>query len=356
MKRIFTLAVALGIAALSHPAASQAQATGAQKEVLWDWWLVYAGGKSPAREVIYIDSLSVENVVDHAAIMNTPLNKNLKEFPIDFVQADGVLITEDTNKPASVSGRINVKCNAQKIMFDVSYQTFWDTDRGVVTQAASPWLDVKNDLRYMQIAKFMCEPKARNDENLMLRADQSHDPLDTTWAVIWSDVKKPAFTTTKTLEQSKAQYEATLAKARDTIGVATAYGEKIIDDTNKEQEFMVSVRKNFESKDKTFHTLFYSMPGWSEDLINGAWGAPLRAGWDGETRFLVYRYPGMVYDDEEYPEDVIECEGGACNKVGEATKTRSIGRAVTCERTLYLRPGGNKDGPRFVDYTWSCPN
>ncbi len=350
MKHIFTLAVALGIAALSQPYAAQAQATAAQNEVLWDWWFVWAGGASPSREVIYIDSLSVDEVVDHTAIMS---GKKFTKWPIDYIQAEGVLVSENIEKPAKTSGRVRVKCDARQIMFDTSYQLYWDTDRSV-TVPPTAWFDIGNELRFVQIAKFLCEPKSRTDKNMMMRVDQSSDPMNVTWSAIWNDAKKPEFTTKKTRAEIDAEYETTLAQTKKIISDSTTTAEKRLEDMNIENAFMASVRKNFQSKGKKFNTLFYSMPGWDEAEINSAWGAPLRAGWEGETRLLVYPYQDTVYDQVESPIDVMQCQGGGCNKVGETTQTSNVARTVNCERVLYLRPGGSKAGPRLVDYAWKC--
>ncbi len=285
-------------------------------EVLWDWWFVWASGTSPSREVVYIDSLSVEKVVDHAAIMTMPGDKKVKSgekkengFPIDYVQADGYLISEDPNKPAKHATRIFVKCNAQKIMFDTSYKTYWDTDRGVETEPASPWLDSTSHIRYSQIAKFMCEPKARNEKNMMMRVDQSSDPLDRTWAVFWPDAKKPEFTTKKSREQIDTEYAAIKGKAETIITTSIADETKRLEGYDKEGEFMASVRTNFQSKDKGSQKLFAYMPGWHETQINTAWGPPRRSGWDGETRFLVYPYQDTVYDQVQVPVDIMGCQG-----------------------------------------------
>ncbi len=358
MKPLALFAFALCIAMLpaSTPAHSQmliGSSTG-QAEVLWDWWFVYAGGASPQREVIYIDSLSVENVTDHAAIMNTDINVKMKKFPIAYVQADGVLISEDKTRAARTAGRVRAKCETQEIMFEESDLFFWDTDRGVEHGPASPWLPAGNDLRYSQILKFMCDPKARTDKNMMMRADQSSDPLNTTWDIIWKDVKKPEFTTKKSREQIDAEFDAIMARAKQQNTEATADAQKRLEGYDKESEFMASVRKTFQSKDKKFHTLFYSMPGWDEAQINTAWGAPLNAGWQGSTRVLTYYYQDTVYDQVEATVDIIKCQGGGCGKVGETTETKSVARTANCERYLYLRPGGSKDGLRLVDYSWTC--
>lgn len=360
MKYGFLLALIMGLVALALPSPAHAQkkpkpaaVTAPQQEVLWDWWFVYGGGTSPSREVIYIDSLSVEEVTDHQAFFDTPINTKLKKIPIAYTQADGVSVSENPEKPARVSGRVRVKCDARQMMFDTSYHQYWDADR-FVTVPSTAWFDIGEDLRFTQIAKFICEPKARNDKNMMMRADQTSDPLNVTWAAIWNDVKKPEFTTKKTREQIDAEYEATLAKAKKLFGDATADAEKRLKDMDEEEAFMIAVRRTFQSKDKKFHTLFYSMPGWDEAQITNAWGAPVRAGWDGDTRFLVYRYQDTVYDQVQTTTDIIKCQGGGCGKVGETTNTDSVARAVSCERYLYLRPGGSKDGPRLVDYGWSC--
>ncbi len=362
MRFIFLPALALAFAMLSATSTAQAQkkpaaATPAtptpQDEVLWDWWFVWAGGATPSREVVYIDSLSVEKVTDHQAILSGNYNPK-KGTPVDYIQADGVLISEDPKKPARISTRVRVKCDTQQIMFETSYLKFWDTDRGVVTEPASPWFDANSHLRYSQIAKFMCDPKARTEKNLMMRADQSSDPLDVTWAAFWKDATKPKFTTTKSREQIDAEYAAIKSKAQETISGSIADSEKRLEGYDNENAFMASVRKTFQAKDKKFRTLFYSMPGWDEAQITAAWGSPLRAGWEGSTRTLTYHYKDTVYDQVQSTVDIIQCQGGACGKVGETTETKSVARTANCERYLYLRPGGSKDGLRLVDYGWKC--
>ncbi len=355
---ISLLTAILVVTASAAPApvlAKKEQAAAApQDAVLWDWWLVWLGGDKPAREAIYVDAISVETIIDHAAIMTTPIDKKMKKFPVDYLQADAMLISEDTQKAAKNLSRIRVRCDAQKIMFDTSYETYWDTDRGVVTKPASPWIDVGNDIRRSQIAKFMCDAKARTDKNMMIRVDQGPDPLDRTWAIFWGDVKKPEFKTTKSKEEVEAKYAATLAKAKKQNADATVYAQSQLEDIEKEDAFMASIRQNFKARGEKFQILFQYMPGWDEAQINTAWGTPIRSDWQGEVRRLIYAYQDIVYDQVQVPVDIIECQEGACSKTGETTKPDLVGRNVYCERTLYLRPGGSKPDPRLVDYAWSC--
>jgi hypothetical protein len=324
-----------------------------QEEVLWDWWYVYGGGPSPSREIIYIDALSVsvEKEVDHAAILSGNFDPKTK-VPT-YVEASGISVFEDPQKPARWTGRVRVKCDAQQIMFRESYQHYWDTDRSISVPATN-WMDIGNDLKAKQISKFLCEPKQRNEKNMMLRADQTSDPLNVTWDVLWKDVPKPKFTTTKTREQIDAEYNATMAKAKGQIESAAAIAQSRVGDIKQEEAFIASVRKNFKAKGKKFSTLFYSTPGWDETKIITAWGAPIRSVWQGSTRVLVYPYQDTVYDVVQVPVDIIGCRAGSCGKVGETTQPSSVARTANCERYLYLRPGGTKPGPRLVDYAYAC--
>jgi hypothetical protein len=324
-----------------------------QEEVLWDWWFVYAGGQSPSREVIYIDALSVEKVVDHAAIMNADLNVKLKKFPIDYIQADGISITENPEKPAKTSGAVRVKCDARQMMFDQSYLQYWDADR-FVTVPATGWFDIGNDLRFTQIALFLCEPKKRNRENMMMRAAQTSDPLDVTWDAIWNDVKKPKFTTKKTREQIDAEYNAVRAKTVEQLGEAQAAAETRIADIKNEDAFLAWIRKNFKSKNKKFRELFQTMLAWDEAQIISALGAPIRTYMDRSMTVLVFPYQDTVTTYVQVPVDVMKCGAGACGKVGETTQPQAVSRTVNCERSLYLGVGGSKPKPRLVDYAYQC--
>jgi hypothetical protein len=353
---VLCLAALLGVtAAMAAPKkVTTTQAAAAPKEeVLWDWWFVYGGGVSPSREVIYIDALSVEEVVDHSAIMNTDTDKKIKKFPIAYIQADGMSITENPKKPAKTSGSVRVKCDTRQMMFDQSYQQYWDADR-FITVPATGWFDIGNDLRFTQIALFLCEPKQRNGKNMMMRAAQTSDPLDVTWDAIWKDAQKPKFTTTKTRQQVDDEYNATLTKARGQIADATVAAENRITDIKNEEAFLAAIRKNFKDKGGKFKSQFQMMLAWDETQILSSQGTPVRRYTDRSMQVLVYAYQDTVYDTLQVPVDIMGCGGGTCGKVGQTTQPQRVPRTVNCERFLYLGVGGSKPEPRLVDYAYQC--
>jgi hypothetical protein len=293
---LLCLAVLLGLppamAAPKKVTTTQA-ATAPEEEVLWDWWFVYGAGVSPSREVIYVDSLSVEEVIDHSAIMNTDTDKRLKRFPVGYIQADAMSVAENPEKPAKTYGRVRVKCvpeKARQIMFDVSYQQYWDADR-FVTVPASPWINVGNDLRFSQIAKFLCEPKARNGKNMMIRADQTSDPLNTTWAAIWKDVPKPEYTSKKTREQLDAEYNAIMAKTKGQIADATkAFTEKREQIVRDEKKFAMEQRILFDKMRSQASPLMQSWLGANERTLVANWGMPSSSYNAPDARFISYSY------------------------------------------------------------------
>jgi hypothetical protein len=322
-----------------------------EKKTQWDWWFVFGGGKSPSREIIYIDALSVRKQIDADAVSKPNFDpKN----PPSFMEADGVSIFENfKTMPARWSGRVRVKCDTQQIMFLESYKLNWQIDKSEVAPA-SPWFNANSDLKYKQISHFICKPDERNGKNFMMRVDETSDPLDRTWALAWNDVPRPKFTTNKTAAEIKADYEKSALQNKESLSQGMAVAETRLANIKVEQEFIGWINKNFKSKRKKYRSFFQPMIAWNGDQITDKLGWPKRVYMDRGMQVLVYSYQDTVTTYVEVPVDVMQCGPAACGKIGETTQQHSVPRTAYCERYLYLGVGGSDPNRRLLDYAYQC--
>lgn len=293
MKPIFLTAFVVSIAILSaaSPALAKKKAAAApQKEVLYDWWFVWTGGESPSREIIYIDSLSVETVVDHAAVLGGNFDPR-KKPPVAYIEADGVSIFENSKKhPARINGRVRVKCDTMQMMFETSYRQYWQTER-FETKPPTQWFNVTSDVKFSRIYQFLCEPKMRTEKNMMMRVDQTSDPLDTTWTKLWNDVPQPKFVSKKTKEQAQADFDKTAARGLAII----AEGTKQANDTQArilrdEKVTAMEQRALFGKMRSKASPLLHSWLGADESALVASWGVPNSSHNAANARFLSYVY------------------------------------------------------------------
>jgi hypothetical protein len=327
-----------------------------------EWMLVWFEGDMPNRSNIYADY----------GMLGNRLDDDPAAAPLAMLKRLRVLqVFEGKDYPDRIDMNVEYRCAQQQVRI-VGAEAF-NRNTTVTSIPDTEWKAIPmNWLRrgYTMACEEQKIAKARREDakkgngeklvelGLISMGEQFGSSLsDFTWTTFWQDGTRPPFTTTKTREEIDRDYAEIKKKiaAQDAqMGQAANDAQKRIDGIKQEEAFIASIRKNFQTKDKKFHTLFYSTPGWDEAQINSAWGAPIRSLWEGSTRVLVYAYQDTVYDQVQTPVDIMGCQGGVCGKVGETSQTNSVARTANCERYLYLRPGGNKAGPRLVDYAYSC--
>ena len=321
MKNLLLSALAISLAILPAPAAALAKkkpAAAPKKEVLWDWWFVWAGGESPSREVIYIDSLTVQTRVDNEAVLSGKFDA---QNPASFVEADGVSVFEDFKKqPARRNGRVRVKCDQMQMMFLQSYKQYWKADRFEKTPPTQ-WFDANSDLKFKKIAHFLCKPKERNDKNQMMRVYQKEDPLDFTWDVAWNEVQKPKFTSSKTVAQAQADFDKQVAISEASIAEGTKQAKetqaRILRD---ERVTAIEQRALFSKMRSKASPLLDSWLGSEERALVASWGVPNSNHSAPNARFLSYVYGfERQYQTQDQNGNVVASSGEefSCNMTFE---------------------------------------
>lgn len=256
-----------------------------EQQSKWDWWNVYSAGQSPNREVMFINASSIEAKHDIEALKNGTADFTK---PPPYIEADGVSVFENTKKPARINGRVRVNCSTQQMMFLKSWRLNWQVDRSE-TKPPTQWFNADSDLKFMKVALFLCAPKARTEKNLMVRADQSEDPLEKTWAVLWSDVQKPKFATNKTLQQAQADFDKTAARAQKTIDEGTkAFTEKRLQMLRDEKVTAMEQRALFSKMRSKASPVMNSWMGADERSLVASWGIPSGSYDASGARFLTY--------------------------------------------------------------------
>jgi hypothetical protein len=293
MKHCLLSFALLSLAALSAStsglAAPKKAAATPQKEVLWDWWYVHGAGNSPSREITYIDALSVRTEVDHAAVLSGTYKFDPKKKPPSFVEADGVTIFEDAkNRPARQNGRVRINCETQQMMFLQSFKMHWQLDR-FERVPPTRWFDANADLKFKKIAHFLCKPKERNHKNQMMRVDQTSDPLDRTWALAWSDAKKPKFISKKTKEQALADFDKEAARSKAIIEQGEKdFTEKRLKMLRDEKITAMEQRALFGKMRGKASPAMHSWLGATDRALVASWGNPSSSYDASGARFITY--------------------------------------------------------------------
>jgi hypothetical protein len=309
MKHLILSFAAIGLASMSvTPLAAgnvKKAAAAPQKEVLWDWWFIHSSGETPKREVILIDSLSISKEVDHAAVLSGKVDP--RKAPPYFMEADGVTVFEDAkNKPARHNGRVVVNCATEQMMFKESYKQHWQAER-FEKVPATRWFAAGSDIKFAKIAQFLCDPKAfdnkkgRNDKLLMMRVDQTSDPLDTVWRAMWSDVPQPKFTTKKTKEQAMADFEKSAAKAQATIDKGTRQAMETRTRILRDEKVTAMEQKALFSKMRSKASpVLHSWLGAEERSLVASWGIPSSSYGATGARFITYTEGYATQMEDQY--------------------------------------------------------
>lgn len=299
MKYLVSFAALISVATLSvapSALAKEKKAAAPKKEVLWDWWFVYGGGQSPKREVILIDARSVEKKVDIDAVLSGNFDAR---NPASFMEADGVTIFEDPKKPARQNGHVVVNCATEQMMFRQSYKQYWQAER-FEKIPETRWFAAGSDIKFAKIALFLCDPKirddkgvakARNDENMMMRVNQTSDPLDFVWDAMWSDVQKPKFTTTRTKAESLAEFDKAAARAQATIDNGIKEFTEIRKQGLRDEKVTAMQQRELFGKMRSKASpLMHSWLGADERSLVASWGMPSSSYDATGARFITYTY------------------------------------------------------------------
>jgi hypothetical protein len=254
-----------------------------------DWWLVFAEGDKPQREVHYLDLASVDIVRDPSRLMSTSLDTKINDADlIDFIQVEGVAVYESAQSPAKAATQYRVKCRERTVAATMASQ-LWRHDR-IEQLPDQGWTAIAGNALLSQIHAFICAQDKR-DANNMLRVTDDYDPMPLTWTAFWPDGVEPQWTSTRTAEQINAEIDTKLAKTRELLAQGAAMASAGLQKIESDREQTIrDQQKLFSQMAQKASPVLHSWMGLQEASLVASWGVPHQSFESGGSRFLYYAY------------------------------------------------------------------
>ncbi|MBK8373856.1 hypothetical protein [Sphingorhabdus sp.] len=297
----FTLAALAAFGAIaSLPATANAS----------QWWLIFGQGDKPEREVHYLNLETLDTVRDPSRLMSASLDTKLSDDDlIDYIQIEGVAIYESAKAPAKVATRYRVKCREAMVAKTMVSQ-LWRHDK-IEDLPDQGYAAIGNDALLSQVHSFACAPTKREANGMMPFTDQ-YDTMPLTWSALWPDGVEPQWTSTRSIEERKAEIDIRIAKAREQLAkdmtLATATLQK--SETDREQTIR-DQQKLFSQMRQKASPVLHSWMGLPESALIAGWGIPAQSFDSGGSRFLyyVYGYTSELVDQygNEFPQETWAC-------------------------------------------------
>lgn len=322
--------------------------------------MIYTDGEKPTRIVYYADFTNIDNRTSPADFMaelertgdpaKAEANTAIKQIRVNQVQ-------ESATAPYVTHYTLEFRCSDKQFRTTEKRHFYRHNGRSELAlghdwQAlAEPW--------HAQSLLLACEPshwqhalgadrkRGRGQDALsklgLVVVGQFVFPSELhefSFATLWRDGVKPAFTTDKSKEELERLRKETVARAGQVKAELQQKEQAVQRDLSaaqKEEEFMASIDRNFASKTypKAFQDLMISMKGWSENELVDTWGLPDAERTVSKRRLWVY------YQERDERQTYVVSKQG---------HTASYGELRTCELTLVLGQGGKQPGGRLVDY------
>jgi hypothetical protein len=275
-----------------------------------EWWLVFAEGDKPAREVHYLDLASVNIVRDPSRLMTTSFDTKLSDADlIDFIRVEGVAIYESAQSPAKAATQYRVKCRERMVAITMASR-LWRHD--LIEQLPDQaWTAIEGNALLSQIHAFACAPDKR-EANGMMRVTDEYDPMPLTWSALWTDGVEPKWTSTRSAAEINAEIDAKLAETRELLAkgaaMATAGLQKFESDRG---QTIQDQQKLFSQMAQKASPVLHSWMGLPETSLVGRWGIPHQSFESGGSRFLYYAYgyTTKLVDENGYeiPQETWAC-------------------------------------------------
>lgn len=340
-----------------------------------NWMLVGAEGNAPDRRHFYAEfdmiSQRYESEAEggDAAMMDAAVRSRNMGAYLDARRVMLVRVVEVLERPESpdtLELTVGIKCRSQQ--FRVFEATSWQRNGRSEKLAGTGWAAIpKNWVDRVRL--IACEPDKLNKAIAAAQKSRKPDPLarlgliyvgkmllgtelsDVTWAHFWKDGRRPANTSSGTPAEQAARKAETLAALREAVSSFETQVQQRQEDLAMQEK----MDRALGSANAKYFQEMQGTAGWSEDKVLARWGDPQGFSESNGVRQLVYYFRDTVYDVVQEQMDVIQCQAGACSKVGQtggATSTQA--RVVNCERILFLKQGGTEPGYRLFDFQINC--
>lgn len=340
-----------------------------------NWMLVGAQGNAPERRHFYAEFDMISQRYDSeaeggdAAMMEAAVRSPNMGAYLDARRVMRVRVVEVFEKPDApdtIEFTVGIKCKTRqfRLLEAISWQRNGRSEKLTGTAWApipGNWLDrvrlVACESEKLNKAIAAAQKSGKPDSLTRLGLIYAGDMFlgtelsDVTWARFWKDGRRPAYTPTGTPAEQATRKAEALAALREAVGSFETQVQQRQEDLAMQEK----MDRALGSANAKFFQEMQGTSGWSEEKVLARWGEPQGFTESNGVRRLVYHFQDTVYDLVQEQMDVIQCQAGACNKVGQtggATTTHA--RVINCERILFLKEGGTQPGYRLFDFQINC--
>ena len=340
-----------------------------------NWVLMGAEGNIPDRSHFYAEFDRVDQRYDSEAeggdqaMMDAAMRSRNMGAYLDarrVMRVRVIQVLEGTQSPDTIEYYVGIKCQARQ--FRILNATAWQRNSRNDQLGGTNWAAIGSNWA-SRAHLIACEPdklqkaiaavqkSGKSDALTKLGLVYAGDMLigtelsDMTWANFWRDGKRPAYSTIYTPKESEARRQAALAELQKA---EVEFGNKAAD-IRRDLELQKKIERGLGSINEKYYREMQGMSGASEERVVATFGPPQGHSEANGVRRYDYYFQDTVYDVVQEQMDVMQCQQGMCNKVGEtggATTTKA--RVVQCQRTLFLKPGASDPGYRLIDFQINC--
>jgi hypothetical protein len=283
-------------------------------------WLVYTGGDRPNRTFTVIDE-------DY---INPEFNSDTS------FKVEAATIYEAPSQPDWMTANYHVDCNSKTLRIDLVQISPRD---GALRRGPDVADHAAANVTEHQIVTFACDKGTKPAAQRASEREANNDPrnfiylgpislpavVDTAWEKLWTDGKRPVYTSNVSIAEQNAKVEQ-IMKDKDKL---VAQAGQIAEQSQRDADALAASQKRRKDRLKREKEVAPALEDWigrSEAELTGAWG-PATSSDQGSVKTLVYRRT----HSETYDAQI--------GQVGNAAYYEKRENLFHCDLTLTFRGG-----------------
>lgn len=284
-------------------------------------WLVYTGGERPNRTFTVIDEEYI-----------TPAFNSDTSFKVE-----AATIYEAPSQPDWMTANYHVDCIRKSVRIDLVQIS---PRNGALRRGEDVADHAAANVTENQIITFTCDKGAKKAAQRASEREANNDPrnfiylgpfslpkvVDLAWEKLWTDGKRPAYTSDVSIAEQNAQVEQ-IMRDKDKL-VAQAGG--IAQQSQRDADSLAASQKRRKDRLRREKEIAPALEEWigrREADLTSAWGRPATASDRGPSRILVYRRTHS---------ETYDAQIGQVGNVAHYEKRENL---FHCDLTLEFRDG-----------------
>lgn len=247
-------------------------------------WLVYTGGARPDRTFTVIDE-------DY---ISPEFNSD------DRFKVEAVTVYEGADQPDWMSANYHVDCVGQTLSIDLVQIS---PRNGPLRRGPDvPQHEAANVTEH-QILTFACDKGRKSSAQRARERDENNDPrnfiymgpislprvVDAAWEKVWTDGRRPTYTSTVSVEDQNAQVEQIMRDRQELVAQAGA----IAAESQSQADAITASRERHAARLRRENRIAHKLEDWigsTEVAIRQQWGEPIDVEQSGgRVRALTFR-------------------------------------------------------------------